>query len=326
MTPTTGRQIDPAFTGGFFDFSDVNLADILVDDGRTPPPQPLTQNGTGAPPNPGGAISRPVNPSDDLLPHFDFNPGGLAVPNGDIGLWSGEEGADNPFWTAPSLLPAEDQRDLSSLPNGGPGGVAALKEFTREDWIRAEAEREKAKQEYDNTHKLKKWEDMHRDTGGAGGGRSWIDDAIDYLFGDWSFFYVDPEHSTAAVPEPGALVASLLGSGSTALPDGLGLDKDLIGRMLGGYGTGDSSNVGKLADFLKALDAFDNANPAAAGALFNDLGFDDFAGMLREFLPHFDVDAATLEAVMKEAGYEYREPIDFSRLLIASEHRSEIEL
>jgi len=331
MTLQTGRAIDPSFMGDFFDFSGISPADIFVDDGRTPPPQqPLTQEGTGAPPNPGGAISRPVNPKDDLAPHIDRDPNTLSVPNGDIGLWSGEDGADNPFWTAPALLPAEDQHDLSSLPNGGPGGVSALKEFTKEDWLRAEAEREQARKdavkEYNDKHKLKKWEDMHKDTGDTVGGRSWIDDAIDYLFGDWSFFYVDPEYSTASVPDPNAMIASLLGSGSTALPDSLGLDKELIGRMLGGYGKGDASNLGKLADFLKALDAFDNANPAAGEPLVNDLGFDDFAGMLREFLPHFDIDAATLDAMMKAAEYEYREPVDFSRLLTTSDHRSEIEL
>jgi hypothetical protein len=174
-----------------------------------------------------------VNPTDDLTPHIEFDPSTLPVPNGDIGLWSGE-GTDNPFWTTPhTLLPADDPHgDLSGLPNGGPGGVSALKEYTREDWLRAEEQKAKAKQEYDEKHKLKKWEDMQKETGDAGGGRSWIDDAIDYLFGDWSLFYTDPDQSTAPVLNPHDMVASLLGKGASALPDGLGFDKELIGRML----------------------------------------------------------------------------------------------
>lgn len=83
MTLSTGRAIDPTFVPDFFDF-DPNV--IFEDDGRTPPPQPLATEGTGAPPNPGGAISRPVDPNDDLLPHLTFDVKALPVKNGDIGL------------------------------------------------------------------------------------------------------------------------------------------------------------------------------------------------------------------------------------------------
>jgi hypothetical protein len=318
MTLNTGRAIDPSHMPDFFDFSSINPADLFVDDGRTPPPQPLTQEGTGAPPNPGGTISRPVNPNDDLTPHLDFDLNTLPVQNGDIGYWSGEDGAENPFWTTPhTLLPAGAGDNTANLPNGGPDGVSDLKKFTHEDWLRAEEARKKADQEYVDKHTLKKWEDRHKDAGDAGGGRSWLDDAWDYIFGDWSFFYTDPEQSTGEVANPHDMIGSLLGKGSTALPDGLGFDKELIGRMLGGYGEGDSSNAGKFADFLNALDAFDSATPGAAGALLNQFGLEEFAGVVREFLPHLDLDAASLEALMKTAS-TFQEPYDFSHLLAAN--------
>ena len=300
MTLSTGRQIDPAFMPDFFDF-DPNV--IFVDDGRTPPPpQPLATEGTGAPPNPGGAISRPVDPNDDLLPHLTFDVKALPVKNGDIGLWSGEDGAENPFWTTPhNLLPATDPNgDLSQIANGGPGGTSA-------------------------PLKLQKWEDLPRNQKEP--------DSLDALiaFGDklvelWKYLtsYTDPDQSTVSVANPHELVASLLGKGASALPDGLGFDKALIGRMLGGYGEGDRSNAGKFADFLTALDAFKGANPGAAGDLLNQFGLEEFAGLAREHLPHMDLDGMTLDLFEKTAAYTYTEQIDFSWLLAVNAGRDDI--
>jgi len=309
MTLNTGRQIDPIFLDSIY-FSDFNPADVFVDDGRTPPPQPLTQEGTGAPPNPGGTISRPVNPSHaPEQPTID--PDSLPVPNGDIGLWSGEDGAENPFWTTPhTLLSANDPHgDLSGLPNGGPDGIG----MTRAEFGR---------------HGLQRWEDLPANRQQDDGPDFWdlIDATINYLSGDWSLFYTDPEHSTVAGPNPHEMVASLLGKGKTALPDGVGFDKELIGRMLGGYGEGDSSNAGKFADLLKALDAFKGAGPGAAGDLLHQFGLEEFSGLVREFLPHLDLDQANLEHFAKTAAYTYQEQIDFSHLLAGSSVRDDLQI
>ncbi len=308
MTLNTGCQIDPTFLPDSFDF-DPEV--IFVDDGRTPPPQPLTVEGGGAPPNPGGTISRPVNPSHaPEQPTID--PDSLPVPNGDIGLWSGEDGAENPFWTTPhTLLPANDPHgDLSGLPNGGPGGVG---EITRENFGR---------------HGLQKWENLPQNQPKDDGPDFWdlIDATISYLSGDWSLFYTDPEHSTVAVANPHEMVASLLGKGKTALPDGLGFDKELIGRMLGGYGEGDSSNAGKFAGFLKALDAFKGAGPGASGDLLHQFGLEEFAGVVREHLPHLDLDGMTLDLFEKKAAYTFTEQIDFSWLLAGNSGRDDVQM
>jgi hypothetical protein len=310
MTLNTGRQIDPIFLDSF-NFSDFNPADVFVDDGRTPPPQPLATEGTGAPPNPGGTISRPVNPSHaPEQPTID--PDSLPVPNGDIGLWSGEDGADNPFWTTPHTLfmPSDPNANPGSLPNGGPDGIG----MTKEEFGR---------------HGLQLWENLPQNQPQEPPG------ALDALieFGDklvelWDYLtsYTDPEHSTPSVANPHEMFASLLGKGATALPDGLGFDKELIGRMLGGYGEGDSSNAGKFADLLKALDAFDGATPGATGALLSQFGLEEFAGVVREFLPHLDLDQANLEHFAKTAAYTYQEQIDFSHLLAGSSVRDDLQI
>ncbi|MFZ4534538.1 MAG: hypothetical protein ACOYOJ_22375, partial [Alsobacter sp.] len=200
----------------------------------------------------------------------------------------------------------------------------------------ANQEKVKAQKEaFAKANTLQKWEDTHDGSGEPTDGRNdhkkAVERAVDYsehsTTAGWTldtlwkglkeFFgikYSDPEQDTGSAPDPHAMIGALLGKGDTALPDNLGLDKNLIGRLLGEDAGSTSSGLGKLGTLLDRLDAFDFAVPGEAGALLQAFGLGDDGKLLREFLPHHDMEGFSLAAAAQH-GPDYQEPVDYSYLL-----------
>lgn len=331
MIKNTERQIDPAFFGNYPELSEFDLIQRFVDDGRTAPRQTLPETGTGTSPKTGGVISLTVNPGDDILNDVSPpDPGKMPVKHGEIGYWSGEDGAANPFWAPPAaILPGGAGETPAHLPNGGPGGLS-WEVWSDKDGVKSwEANQEKMKAQKEAFHKantLQKWEDTH-DESGSNNHKKAVDAAhkldgqseagfiVDAIL-DWigKHFLTDPEQGTGSVADPHAMIGALLGKGDTALPDNLGLDKNLIGRLLGEDAGSTSSGLGKLGTLLDRLDAFDFAVPGEAGALLQAFGLGDDGKLLREFLPHHDMEGFSLAAAAQH-GPDYQEPVDYSYLL-----------
>jgi hypothetical protein len=303
MNPTTERQIDPKFND--LGPSDFDLDRIFLDDG-TNAPQPKLE-AAGGPSKLPDQVTRPVDPIDDPNGEMpDFDPSLLPITNGEIGLWSGEEGSDNPFFHPDrGLLPAKEDENLSDLPNGGPDGISGpgkrgIPEYTREDWIR-DSERSKAEAEkHRNDNKPKPFdEESYKDNYKKSVERAkhdinqsdyWtvFDALLDAIFGTGPIFRTDPDQTSADGFDPHAMIDGLLGKGSTGLPENLGFDNELIGRMLGGY----SGGVDKFGDFLKGLNAVDAKNGGidALGAFIDQFGIDGLNAVLSQFLPFIDLE------------------------------------
>ncbi len=311
MNPNTVRPVNPIFNDLGPAIGDFDPADIIVDDGRTPPPSNLGGEGTGAPPNVGGEISLTVNPLHNPAGEGpDIDPSLIPVPNGDIGLWSGEDGSDNPFFhTHGQLLPSGMGDVDSGLPNGGPDGIGISAEEAKwvAIWQKQQDDAKKARADWEKKTTLQPWVEPKEDLYKKAADRAAADidkseaevilEAFKDFFKNLITGYSDPDQMGGGEGfDPHAMVDSLLGRGEFSLPNGLGLDMELIGKTLGGH----AGAIDKFGDFLKQLGGIDMKGGSGLDGLdsfVSSFGIDGLDAVLKEFLPHIDLDSHAFHAV-----------------------------
>jgi hypothetical protein len=224
MNPTTERQIDPSFNDFGPSFTEADLARIFVDDGTNAPRQTLQV--AGGPSELPDHVTRPVDPNDDPNGEMpDFDPSLLPIRHGEIGLWSGEEGSDSPLFRKHQAILPEGFGDVAAdLPNGGPDAVSEEKKKGMKDFDSPE---EKAKREQAQNYQ-KAVETCTKENN-----NSIVGTVLNAIIDTWNKRYIDPEHMQSADGfDPHAMIKELLGDGSV-LPDDLGIDLKLVGRLLG---------------------------------------------------------------------------------------------